>query len=184
MLRVLTVLDDPIAPICSKICGTAAAVRGPTNPTTIASHPTARVNCTVAPSGRDASHRGVAGVKLYALFQQLGGSDMVSKLSSSFLQKAVKDPRLSGLLGKVNPGDLSPKVSQQMCAMLGGDCKAPLTDQQIAAGEKKLDPNQKKALSDNFSSALGSVGGNPLAKEGVARMLGPKMGGIVGALIH
>ena len=52
------------------------------------------------------------------------------------------------------------------------------------AGEKKLDPNQKKALSDNFSSALGSVGGNPLAKEGVARMLGPKMGGIVGALIH
>src|SRR6188474_1392951 len=64
MLRVLTVLDDPIAPICSKICGTAAAVRGPTNPTTIASHPTARVNCTVAPSGRDASHRGVAGVKL------------------------------------------------------------------------------------------------------------------------
>jgi len=119
-----------------------------------------------------------------SLFQQLGGADMVSKLSSSFLQKAVKDPRLSGLLGKVNPGDLSPKVSQQMCAMLGGDCKAPLTDQQIAAGEKKLDPNQKKALSDNFSSALGSVGGNPLAKEGVARMLGPKMGGIVGALIH
>ena len=119
-----------------------------------------------------------------SLFQQLGGSDMVSKLSSSFLQKAVKDPRLSGLLGKANLGDLSPKVSQQMCAMLGGDCKAPLTDQQIAAGEKKLDPNQKKALSDNFSSALGSVGSNPLAKECVGRVLGPKMGGIVGALIH
>ena len=119
-----------------------------------------------------------------SLFQQLGGSDMVSKLSSSFLQNAVKDPRLSGLLGKVNLGDMSPKVSQQMCAMLGGGCKAPLTDQQIAAGEKKLDPNQKKALSDNFSSALGSVGSNPLAHEGVSRVLGPKMGGIVGALVH
>jgi hypothetical protein len=119
-----------------------------------------------------------------SLFQQLGGSEMVGKLASSFLEKSVKDPRLAGLLGKVKPGAMSPKLSEQMCAILGGGCKAPLTDQQIAAGEKKLDPNQKKALSDNFSSSLSSITSNPLAKEGVSRVLGPKMGGIVGALIH
>lgn len=119
-----------------------------------------------------------------SLFQQLGGSDMVGKLSSSFLQKAVKDPRLAGLLGKVKLGDVSPKLSEQLCAMLGGGCKAPLTNQQIAAGEKHLDPSQKKAVNDNFSSVLGSVGQNPLAKEGVSRVIGPKMGGIVGALVH
>ena len=79
---------------------------------------------------------------------------------------------------------MSPKLSEQMCAMLGGGCKAPLTDQQIAAGEKHLDANQKKALDDNFSSSLGSVASNPLVKEGVHRVVGPKMGGIVGALIH
>src|SRR4051812_2483991 len=118
-----------------------------------------------------------------SLLQQLGGSDMVGKLSSSFLQSAVKDPRLSGLLGKVNPSAVSPKLSDQMCSMLGGDCKAPLTDEQIAAGEKKLDANQKKALSDNFSSALGSAASNPLVKEGVNAVIGPKLGGIVGALI-
>jgi len=119
-----------------------------------------------------------------SLFQQLGGSDMVGKLSSSFLQKAVKDPRLAGLLGKVKLGEVSPKLSEQLCAMLGGGCKAPLTNQQIAAGEKHLDPNQKKAVNDNFSSVLGSVGQNPFAKEGVSRLIGPKMGGIVGALVH
>jgi hypothetical protein len=118
-----------------------------------------------------------------SLLKQLGGSDMVGKLSNSFLQSAVKDPRLSGLLGKVDPSAVSPKLSDQMCSMLGGDCKAPLTDEQIAAGEKKLDANQKKALSDNFSSALGSAASNPLVKEGVNSVIGPKLGGIVGALI-
>ena len=119
-----------------------------------------------------------------SLFQQLGGMEMVGKLASGFLQKAVKDPRLAGLLGKVKPDAVSPKLSEQMCAMLGGSCKAPLTDQQIAAGEKKLDPNQKKAVSENFSSSLSSITSNPLVKEGVSRMLAPKMGGIVGALIQ
>ena len=118
-----------------------------------------------------------------SLLQQLGGSEMVSKLSSSFLQSAVKDPRLSGLLGKVDPSAVSPKLSDQMCSMLGGDCKAPLTDEQIAAGENKLDANQKKALSDNFSSALGSAASNPIVKEGVNAVIGPKVGGIIGALI-
>jgi hypothetical protein len=118
-----------------------------------------------------------------SVFQQLGGMDTVGKLSSSFLQSSVKDPRLSGLLGKVNPSALSPKLADQICAMLKGGCKAPLTDKQIADGEKKLDPNQQKALTDNFSSSLGSVASNPLVKEGVNSIVGPKIGGIVGALL-
>src|SRR5262245_8708698 len=121
--------------------------------------------------------------QLGSLFQQLGGMDMVGKLSSSFLQSSVKDPRLSGLLGKVNPSALSPKLTDQMCSMLGGGCKVPLNDKQIADGEKKLDANQKKALTDNFSSSLGSVASNPLVKEGVMSIVGPKLGGIVGALL-
>jgi len=118
-----------------------------------------------------------------SLFQQLGGMEMAGKLASGMLQSSVKDPRLSGLLGNVNPRAISPKLADQMCSMLGGGCKAPLTDQQIAAGEKKLDANQKKALSDNFSSALGSVASNPFVKEGVNAAVGPKIGGIVGALL-
>ena len=121
--------------------------------------------------------------QLGSLFQQLGGMDMVGKLSSSFLQSSVKDPRLSGLLGKVNPSAVSPKLTNQLCAMLNGGCKAPLTDQQIADGEKKVDTNQKKALTDNFSSSLGSVASNPLVKQGVNSIVGPKIGGIVGALL-
>lgn len=117
------------------------------------------------------------------LFQMMGGMDTVKKLSGDFLQSAAKDPRLSGLLGKADAGAMAPKLSDQMCSMLGGDCKAPLSDQQIAAGSSKLDPNQTKALGDSFSSSLSSVTSNPLLKEGVSKAIAPKLGGIVGALL-
>lgn len=117
------------------------------------------------------------------LFQMMGGMDTVKKLSGDFLQSAAKDPRLSELLGKADAGALAPKLSDQMCSLLGGGCKAPLSDQQIAAGASKLDANQTKALSENFSSSLGSVTSNPLAKEGVSKAIAPKLGGIMGALL-
>lgn len=117
------------------------------------------------------------------LFQMAGGMDTVKKLAGSFLQTSAKDPRLAGLLGKVSPDALSPKLADQMCSMLGGGCKAPLTDQQIAAGASKVDATQSKALGDNFSSSLNSVTGNPLLKDGISKAIAPKLGGIVGALL-
>ena len=117
------------------------------------------------------------------LFQMVGGMDTVKKLSADFLQSAAKDPRLSGLLGKADTSAMAPKLSDQMCSMLGGDCKAPLSNQQIAAGSSKLDADQTKALGDNFSSSLSSVTSNPLLKEGVSKAIAPKLGGIVGALL-
>src|SRR5215468_6625134 len=73
------------------------------------------------------------------LFQMMGGMDTVGKLSSNLLKSSASDPRLAGVLGKVDAGAVSPKLADQMCSMLGGGCKAPLTDQQIAAGAGKLD---------------------------------------------
>ena len=125
----------------------------------------------------------VRGQMLGNLFEAVGGMDTVSKLASSLLSSAAKDPRLAGLLGKMNTSTATPKLTDQLCAMLGGGCKAPLTDQQISAGAKKLNPSQTKALSDNFSSALNAVSSNPLVKEGITKAIGPKLGGIVGALI-
>jgi len=60
---------------------------------------------------------------------------------------------------------------------------APLTDRQVTAGASKLNATQTKALSENFSSVLGNVTSNPLVKEGVTKAIGPKLGGIIGALI-
>ena len=118
-----------------------------------------------------------------SLFQMAGGMDTVSKLASGLLQSSASDPRLAGVMGKMNAGAVSPKLANQMCSMLGGGCKAPLTGQQVAAGASKLDASQTKALGDNFSSVLGNVITNPLVKEGVSKAIGPKLGGIVGALI-
>jgi hypothetical protein len=117
------------------------------------------------------------------LFQMMGGTETVAKLAGSLLESSAKDPRLAGLLGKADVNAVSPKLADQMCSMLGGGCKAPLTDQQIAAGASKLDGSQTKALGDNFGSALNAVTSNPLVKEGVSKVIAPKLGGIVGALI-
>lgn len=119
-----------------------------------------------------------------SLFQLMGGMDTVKKLSTNVLQSAAKDPRLAGVLGKTDTSAVAPKLADQMCSMLGGGCKAPLTDQQIAAGSSKLDASQTKALGDHFGAALNTVTGNPLVKEGVSKAIAPKLGGIVGALIE
>ena len=118
-----------------------------------------------------------------SLFQMMGGMDTVKKLSSNVVQSAAKDPRLAGALDKADTNAMSPKLADQMCSMLGGSCKPPLSDQQIAAGSSKLDASQTKALGDHFGSALNTVTGNPLVKEGVSKAMAPKLGGIVGALI-
>ena len=74
------------------------------------------------------------GQALGNLFQMMGGTETVGKLAGSLLQSSTKDPRLAGLLGKADMSAITPKLADQMCSMLGGGCKAPLTDQQIAAG--------------------------------------------------
>jgi hypothetical protein len=117
------------------------------------------------------------------LFQMMGGMDTVKKLSSNVLQSAAGDPRLAGVLGKADTSAMAPKLADQMCSMLGGGCKAPLTDQQIASGSSKLDASQTKALSDHFGSALNTVTSNPLVKEGASKAIAPKLGGMVGALL-
>ena len=117
------------------------------------------------------------------LFQLMGGSDTVGKLSSNLLQSAAKDPRLAGVLGKMDTSAAAPKLADQMCSMLGGGCKAPLTDQQISAGSSKLDASQTKALGEHLGTSLNAVTSNPLVKEGVSKAIAPKLGGMVGALI-
>ena len=117
------------------------------------------------------------------VFQMMGGMETVSKLASGLLEASAKDPRLAGVMGKMKVGTVSPKLTDQMCSMLGGGCKAPLTDRQVTAGASKLNATQTKALGENFSSVLGNVTSNPLVKEGVTKAIGPKLGGIIGALI-
>ena len=118
-----------------------------------------------------------------SLFQMIGGTDMLGKLAGSVLQSSASDPRLSGLLANADVKSLTPKLTDQMCSMVGGGCKAPLTDDQIKAGQSKLDESQTKALGENFNASLKSVTDNPLVRDGLTKAIAPKLGGIVGGLI-
>lgn len=118
-----------------------------------------------------------------SLFSQLGGMDSVTKLGSSLLSNSMSDPRLSSLLGKVDPAVASPKVSNQLCSALGGGCTAPFTKDQISAAGDKLSNDQKSAISDNFSKSLAAVSSNPALRDAVTKSLGSQLGGIVGAVL-
>jgi len=125
----------------------------------------------------------VSAASATSLFNQLGGMDAVTKLGNNLLSSLMKDPRLSSLLGKVDPAAASPKVANQLCSTLGGGCPAAFTPEQMSAAASKLSPDQKKAVSENFSSVLGSVSSNPLVQQAVTKALGSNLSGIVGALL-
>jgi len=87
------------------------------------------------------------------LFQLMGGTDTVKKLSSNLLQSAANDRCLAGVRVKVDTGTMAPSSRTRR-----GRC-------------------------NNFNSALNTVTNNPLVKEGVSKGIAPRLGGIVGALI-
>jgi truncated hemoglobin YjbI len=113
-------------------------------------------------------------------FDQLGGMSSVNKLASGFVNTTLKDPRLSALTAgrNVDTAAASAKVSDQLCSMLGGGCKAPLTDAQLSSAASKLSPDQANAISSNFSSTLNSLSSNPAVREAVTKAVGSKLGGL------
>jgi hypothetical protein len=117
-----------------------------------------------------------------SLYQQLGGTDSVTKLANNLVSSSMKDPRLSGVMGNVNSSTASSKVADQLCSALGGGCAAPYTDSQVQAAADRLTPDQKSAISDNFKSSLDAVTSNSAVRDAVTKSLGSKLSGILGAV--
>ena len=117
------------------------------------------------------------------LLDQLGGNAQIKALSDAFVNSAASDPRSSKLLSGANLGTLKSKVSDQFCATLGGSCTAPLTGTQVTEAAKKVDAPTSSALTDSLMKALDTIKASPAVKEGVTRLLGPQLGGIVAGLV-
>jgi hypothetical protein len=118
-----------------------------------------------------------------SLFQQLGGMNTVMQLATVFLQSSGKDPQLSGLLKGADSSALTGQIANQLCASLGGGCPAPLTSEQITAGTKALTAGQSQAISKNLNGALATAVSSPALREAASQVVGPQIGGILGALL-
>jgi hypothetical protein len=132
----------------------------------------------VVAAGGCGSMQGSAG-----LLDQLGGSTQLKALSDAFVNYAASDPRSSKLLSGANLGALKSKVSDQFCAAIGGGCTAPLTSAQITEAAKKVDAPTSSGLTDSLVKALDSIKASPVVKEGVTKLLGPQLGGVVAGLV-
>jgi hypothetical protein len=118
-----------------------------------------------------------------SLFQQLGGMNTVTQLATVFLQSSGKDPQLSDLLQGADKSELTGQVANQLCAALGGGCQAPLTNEQISAGAKALSGAQNDAIANNLNTALATAVSSPALRGAASRVVGPQLGGILGALL-
>ena len=118
-----------------------------------------------------------------SLFDQLGGIDSVRSLSDAFVSNVASDSRTGSMLSGQNMGSLKSKMTDQLCALSGGGCKAPLTSSQITDAGKKVDAKTSSALNDSFSKALDSIKASPVVKEGATKLMGPQLGGILAGLL-
>ena len=63
-----------------------------------------------------------------SLFDQLGGMDQIKSLSDKFVNNVAADPRTSKLVAGADTTAAKAKVSNELCALTGGGCAAPLTE--------------------------------------------------------
>jgi hypothetical protein len=119
------------------------------------------------------------------LVEKLGGTSNLTNIASGFVNSSLKDPKLSGLTaGKsTDAASLTGKVSNQLCALLNGGCTAPLTDSQISTAASKVTPDQSKAISSNFASALNTIVSDPTVRDLVTKSVGSKLPGVLAGLL-
>jgi len=75
------------------------------------------------------------------------------------------------------------KVSDQLCALLGGGCQAPLTDAQLSTAASKVSADQSKAIWDNFQSALNGVVSDMSDRQLVSKAVVRKLPGMLAGLL-
>ena len=126
---------------------------------------------------------GVTGMAAQGLMSQMGGMGSMSKLAGSFLQTSAADSRLSGLMDAGDVDAMQPKLSTQLCSMLGGGCKAPVSEDEIAKGAQKLTPAQSDAVKEDFGKSLGGMNFSSALQSAVTSAVAPKLPGIIGALL-
>jgi hypothetical protein len=105
-------------------------------------------------------------------------------LASNLPNSSVKDPSLSGLTSakSLDSASATAKLPDQLCSSLGGGCKAPFTGQQISSAASNLIPDQSKAMTSNFTSALSKVASDPTVTELVTKTVGNKVPGMLALL--
>ncbi|MDP3007930.1 MAG: hypothetical protein Q8N30_02520 [Methylococcales bacterium] len=118
-----------------------------------------------------------------SIYDMLGGSSVLSGLANTILTSSMSDPHLSGMLSTINPDTATPQITNQLCSLLGGNCIAPFTQQQVAEGSARLTPEQQSAVSDNLGNALNAVTSNTMVRNAVVNSLGSQVSGILGALL-
>lgn len=117
------------------------------------------------------------------LFSQIGGQN-IRNMAGDLVHKSIADPRLAALHSpNVDAAASSGKVTDQLCSMMGGGCRAPLWDSQVAAAANRLTPEQSHAINDHFDSSLSRASSDPAIRDRIRQAVGDKLPGVLGGLL-
>lgn len=118
------------------------------------------------------------------LFSRIGG-DRVRNMAGDLVNNSIHDPRLASLTHgrNIDAAASSGKVSNQLCSMLGGRCRAPLSDSQLAAGAGRVTPEQSRAISEHFDSSLSHASTDPAMRDRIRQAVGDKIPGVLGGIL-
>lgn len=117
------------------------------------------------------------------LFSKIGGGNL-NNMAGDLVTKSINDPRLAALTHgrNIDPAASSGKVSNQLCSMLGGGCRAPLSNSQVAEAAGRVTPEQSRAISEHFDSSLSRASQDPAVRDRIRQAVGDKIPGVLGGI--
>jgi hypothetical protein len=118
------------------------------------------------------------------LFSKIGGSN-VRNMAGDLVNNSIHDPRLAALTQgrNIDAAASSGKVSDQLCSMLGGGCRAPLSNTQVAEAAGRVTPEQSRAISEHFDSSLVHASNDPAVRDRIRQAVGDKIPGVLGGIL-
>lgn len=118
------------------------------------------------------------------LFSRVGGGNL-RNMAGDLVNKSLRDPRLASLTGgrDIDSAASAGKVSNQLCSMMGGGCRAPLNNTELAEGASRVTPEQSQALSEHFDSSLVRASPDPAVRDRIRQAVGDKIPSVMGGIL-
>ena len=118
------------------------------------------------------------------LFSQVGGGN-VRNMAGDLVNNSLKDPRLASLTGgrNVDAAASAGKVSNQLCSLMGGGCRPPLSNTELAEGASRVTPEQSRAISEHFDSSLTHASPDPAVRDRIRQAVGDKVPSVLGGIL-
>jgi hemoglobin len=92
------------------------------------------------------------------LYRALGEKAGIARLMDDFVNRAIKDERISAHFKKTKPQLLKDSLSEQICQLSGGPCQYKGPDMKSVHADMDIHKNEFNALVEDLQAAMDARG--------------------------